>query len=73
MAGSFLNDFSKALIQEVEDECAANDPDEIGDAAAMVLVGDVYAVQVCRSEGAPPKGGQGEPAAPEESVAPFIR
>ncbi|MFL6621953.1 MAG: hypothetical protein ACJ8J7_06880 [Sulfurifustaceae bacterium] len=38
------DDISATLVAQAENDCAENDPDMIGDSAAMVLVGDVYAL-----------------------------
>lgn len=73
MGLSFLDDISKALIREVENDCAVSDPDEIGDSAAMVLVGDVYSLRVCHddpSEGMETSRGS---SPNDDSVSPFIR
>jgi|GEM_PF-5673972 hypothetical protein len=73
MNHNFLDDFSKALIREVENECAANDPDEIGDAAAMVLVGDVYALHVCHGEALNRDQTEMDVVPTDDRVSPFIR
>lgn len=73
MTGSFLNDFSQALIRQVESACAASDPDEIGDAAAMVLVGDVYALRLCRGETEALEQAEAELPTTDDRVSPFIR
>lgn len=69
---SFLDDVSKALIREVEHDCAESDPDEIGDSAAMVLVGDVYSLRVSQEAlDAQPKDIEVLPT--DDAVSPFIR
>lgn len=73
MNHNFLDDFSKALIREVENECAASDPDEMGDAAAMVLVGDVYALHVCHGETLNRAQTETDALPTDDRVSPFIR
>ena len=46
MDRSDFDQFSMALITRAEHDCAAHDPG-MTEAAAMVLVGDVYALFVC--------------------------
>lgn len=72
MSHSFLDDFSDTLIHDAETACAENDPDEIGDAAAMVLVGDVYALHVCRPERRTSEQSEETPLT-DDRVSPFIR
>ncbi len=73
MNSSYLDDLSIALINQAEDDCAAYDPG-MADAAAMVLVGDVYALRVCYGV-APPVDASSAPTAlsKDEELSPFIR
>ncbi len=71
MNHSFLDDFCRSLILEAEQECAENDPG-MTDSAAMVLVGDVYALLVTHGAGA--LSDEQQPAAREDDgLSPFIR
>lgn len=72
MSQSYLDDFSDTLIHDAENACAENDPDEIGDSAAMVLVGDVYALHVCRPETRTSEQSEEIPFT-DDRVSPFIR
>ena len=72
MNRQFFDDFSKALINRAEHDCAVSDPG-MADAAAMVLVGDVYALLVCDTVA---RGDPTTPAAPasrDDELLPFIR
>lgn len=71
MNRNFFERFSMVLINQVEHDCAVQDP-EMGDAAAMVLVGDVYALLICGDE-APPSRTVVEAPARENGLLPFIR
>lgn len=73
MGHTFLDDISKALIREAEKDCAASDPDEIGDAAAMVLVGDVYSLRVCHDETPAQTEASRDILPTDDAVSPFIR
>jgi hypothetical protein len=72
MSQSYLDEFSDTLIHDAENACAESDPDEIGDAAAMVLVGDVYALHVCRPETRTREQSE-EVQLTDDRVSPFIR
>jgi hypothetical protein len=41
-----LGNLSVDLVNQAEQSCADSDPDDLGDAAGMVLVGDVYGMIV---------------------------
>jgi hypothetical protein len=41
-----LGKLSVDLVNQAEQSCADSDPDDLGDAAGMVLVGDVYGMIV---------------------------
>jgi hypothetical protein len=71
MNGSYLDNFSRNLIDRAESDCAETDPGMVA-AAAMVYVGDVYALLVCRGNTERP---QAVSAARErdEELSPFIR
>lgn len=71
MSHDFLDEFSKTLILEVENECAETDP-TMGDAAAMVYVGDIYALRVCHGEEVTREEGDDE-SSRENGISPFIR
>ncbi len=71
MNHSLLDDFCRSLILEAEQDCAENDPG-MTDSAAMVLVGDVYALLVTHGETA--LSDQYKPIAREDDgLSPFIR
>lgn len=72
MSRNFLDDVSKALIRDAEHDCAESDPDEIGDSAAMVLVGDIYAIRVCHDEMSR-EGAKPDDSPTDDTVSPFIR
>ena len=67
-----VDDFSMTLIHQAEDECAANDPGMVS-SAAMVLVGDVYALFVCRSGSLPYRPPTPDTRTREDALSPFIR
>lgn len=72
MSDNDLYDFSKRLIREAETDCAEHDPGMV-DAAAMVLVGDTYALLVCHG-GEPPRERRAlEAFERENGLSPFIR
>ena len=67
-----IDRLSMTLIHRAEDECVENDPGMVS-SAAMVLVGDVYALHVCQDE---PTTHRREPEPTDEhsdSLSPFIR
>jgi hypothetical protein len=71
MNHSLLDDFCRSLILEAEQECAESDPG-LTDAAAMVLVGDVYALLVTHGETS--LADERKPIAREDDgLSPFIR
>jgi hypothetical protein len=67
-----LDDFCQSLIRDAEQECAENDPG-MTDAAAMVLVGDVYALLVCHGETSTAPESHYSTARENDDLSPFIR
>lgn len=72
MDNSRFDDFSMTLIHQAEDECAARDPGMVP-SAAMVLVGDVYAILVCRGDSLPLPLPLPLSRQRDNGLAPFIR
>lgn len=72
MGSQYFGDVSMTLIHQAEDECAAHDPGMVS-AAAMVLVGDVYALLVCGGESAPYRPPVAPTREPVDALSPFIR
>lgn len=74
MSGSYLDELSIALINRAERDCAEQDPG-MADAAAMVLVGDIYALHVCRRAASPAVVAPTAPAHRRDDgeLSPFIR
>lgn len=70
MSHSPIDDFCRNLILEAEHDCAESDPG-MTDAAAMVLVGDVYALLVSRGETG--KDSPHDAAREDDGLYPFIR
>lgn len=73
MTQDSVNQVSVSLVNEAESECAETDPGMV-DAAAMVLVGDVYSLLVSqvtlpdsKAEYAPPD------VEDDDALLPFIR
>lgn len=64
--------FSMALIDQAERDCAIQDP-EMAEAAGMILVGDVYALLICRDDAPSRNVAIVEATARENGVRPFIR
>lgn len=65
------NDFSDALVDGAAHDAAALRAD-MGEAAAMVLVGDVYTLLVCREEAGEASPGP-RPRHAADALSPFIR
>jgi hypothetical protein len=72
MDSNLVDDVSMTLIHEAEDECVAHDPGMVS-AAAMVLVGDVYALLVCRHGSLPYRPAIADTRKRENGLSPFIR
>jgi len=72
MDHNVIDKLTMTLIHRAEDECAERDPDMVS-SAAMVLVGDVYALHVCQDGDATkmraPVSGKHE----DDGLSPFIR
>lgn len=72
MNRNFFDDFSMTLIHRAEHDCAEHDP-AMADAAAMVLVGDVYALLVCRDDTRPYVSSRVDASRGTDALSPFIR
>ena len=72
MDHSVIDRLSMTLIHQAEDECAERDPGMLS-SAAMVLVGDVYALMICHDDPStyrPPAIASREQ---NDGLSPFIR
>jgi hypothetical protein len=74
-----LTDLSVDLVNNAEKACADSDPDDLGEAAGMVLVGDVYGMIVTNEDPVYVREAPKEPVCedPElkaiDALNPFIR
>ena len=67
-----IEEISMTLIHQAEDECAERDPDMISE-AAMVFVGDVYALLVCELDTPPHRNAPPAERESNDVLSPFIR
>ncbi|HLF24194.1 MAG TPA: hypothetical protein VI565_09765 [Burkholderiales bacterium] len=72
MDSNTIDRLSMTLIHRAEDECAESDPGMLS-SAAMVLVGDVYALLVCQDDRAAHRRGPAQARGHNDDVSPFIR
>jgi hypothetical protein len=72
MERNMADELSMALIHQAEDECAAHDPGMLS-SAAMVLVGDVYALQFCRPDASARLPAASSIRERQDRLSPFIR
>jgi hypothetical protein len=72
MERNMVDELSMALIHQAEDECAAHDPGMLS-SAAMVLVGDVYALHVCRTDAPARLPATSRVRERQDHLSPFIR
>ena len=67
-----MDKLSMTLIHQAEDDCAEHDPGMVAD-AAMVLVGDVYALLVCRDDAPTHRPAPSRTRGRHDGLSPFIR
>lgn len=72
MDSNTIDRLSMTLIHRAEDECAEYDPGMVS-SAAMVLVGDVYALFVCQEDSSDRPHGRETPREHNNDLSPFIR
>lgn len=72
MDSNTIDRLSMTLIHRAEDECAEHDPNMVS-SAAMVLVGDVYALHFCQDD-SPIHRHERKTSHPQsDDLSPFIR
>jgi hypothetical protein len=72
MDHNVIDRLSMTLIHRAEDECAEHDPG-MGSSAAMVLVGDVYALLVFQDDASARQRAPVSTREHNEGLSPFIR
>jgi hypothetical protein len=72
MDHNVIDRLSMTLIHRAEDECAERDPGMVS-SAAMVLVGDVYALLVFQDDTSAPRRAAVQAREPNDRLSPFIR
>lgn len=72
MDHNVIDRLSMTLIHRAEDECAEHDPGMVS-SAAMVLVGDVYALLVCQDDASTHRCAPLPARDRNDGLSPFIR
>lgn len=72
MDHNVIDRLSMTLIHRAEDECAEHDPGMVS-SAAMVLVGDVYALLVCQDDASTHRCTPAQTRDHNDGLSPFIR